>query len=137
MPAAVKNKSKGTALLMEISSVYTAFPLIESIDISGQKGITFKSVTLDGPVHETNDHTGYVSAPTIKFDYFLDPAHTVHASYQTWVATPAARNFKVTYADSGPTSEIFNCTAGGVDKKVNTSDGLKASAELTTSGNPS
>ncbi len=52
---AAKVKSKGTALLQEISSVYTAIPQVTSIDISGEKGETYDSVTLDGGVFKTKN----------------------------------------------------------------------------------
>lgn len=133
MPAKVK--SKGTAILMSISAVYTAIPQVKGIDVTGQKGITYNSTCLDGPVTETNDATGFVSAPTIKFDYYHDFANAVHTALQGFCDTPVNTNFKITYADSGPTSEIYACTAGGLDKKVQTSDGLLGSCELQTSGN--
>ena len=60
-----KIKSKGTALLMDISSTYTAIPQLLSISISGEATTTYDSTTLDGPVHMTNDPTGYCTAPTI------------------------------------------------------------------------
>jgi len=43
-----KVPSKGTALLMEISSVYTAFPQITNLNISGEKAETADTTTLDG-----------------------------------------------------------------------------------------
>ena len=136
---ASKIVSKGTALLMEISSVYTAIPQVTSIDISGEKGETYDSVTLDGGVFKTKNPTGYVEPCTIKFDMFYDMGNVVHQAYTSFVAAPpaAGKNFKVTYADSGPTSVIYPGVTGGIDKKVDPAMGVKASCEVVTSGAPS
>ncbi len=138
MTAAVVNRSKGTALLMEIATVYTAMPLVKNIDISGLKGESMDTVTLDGPVGKTKGATGYVEPASIKWDMFLDPAQTVHAAYASFVKAPPATpvNFKVTYTDAGPTSEIYSCVTGGIDKKAAPAEGLNASCEVQTSGLP-
>lgn len=136
MVAALKIKSKGTALLMSISSVYTAYDGIISIDVSGEKSETYDSVTLDGPVGKTKTGTGYVEPATIKFESFHDPVGTVPAAFQALVRAPTPTNFKVTYADSGPTSEIYAGVGFGLDKKVSPNDGLKGSGEIVASGLP-
>lgn len=131
-----KVKSKGTALLQSISSVYTAIAQIASIDVSGEKSETYDSVTLDGGVGKTKDPTGYVDPATIKADLLWDPALAGHEAFQELVRAPVPTNFKVTYADSGPTSEIYAGVGFGCDKKVSPNDGLKASIEIETSGTP-
>lgn len=130
-----KLKSKGTTLLQSVSSVYVAIAQLSSIDVSGEKSETFDSVTLDGAVTKTKDPTGYVDPATIKAEAFWDPALTSHVNYQSLVRAPVATNFKVTYTDSGPTSEIYSGTGFGLDKKASPGDGLKGTLEIVTSGN--
>tara|TARA_R110000822_G_scaffold66972_2_gene163416 strand:+ start:1759 stop:2169 length:411 start_codon:yes stop_codon:yes gene_type:complete len=136
MPA-VKVKSKGTALLMEISAVYTAIPQLLSISISGEATTTYDSTTLDGPVHMTNDITGYTTAPSISAEGFYDPDDTVITAYAALLAAPVATNFKVTYVDTTPTSAIYAGTGFGLDKTVAPADGVKCSYTIQTSGTPS
>jgi hypothetical protein len=132
-----KVPSKGTALLMEISSVYTAFPQITSLNISGEKAETFDSSTLDGVAHKTKTHTGYIDTATITGECFYDPDDTVHAAFITLMRAPAARNFKVTYADATPLSEVYSGCGYGFDKTASPGDGLKGSFTIETSGAPS
>lgn len=136
---ATKIRSKGTALLMEISSVYTAIPLLKSISISGAKSITYPSTTLDGEVYETHDGTGFTSAPVISAEGFRDPDDTVQAAFisKLAVSPPVATNFKVTYVDATPLSEIYSGTGYGFNTTVAMSDGLACSYEIQTSGTPS
>jgi hypothetical protein len=132
-----KIKSKGTALLMDISSTYTAIPQLLSVNISGEATTTYDSTTLDGPVHMTNDPTGYTTAPTIAAEGFYDPDDAVITAYEALLKTPAATNFKVTYVDTTPTSVVYVGTGFGLDKTVALSDGVKASYSIQTSGTPS
>lgn len=134
---ATKIKSKGTALLMEIASVYTAIPLLKSISISGAQSQTYNSTTLDGSVYETNDPTGYTTAPTISADGYRDPDDTVQAAFIAKLAAPVATNFKVTYTDATPLSEIYSGTGFGFDTSAQLSEGLSCTYNIQTSGTPS
>lgn len=136
MPA-VKVKSKGTALLMDISSTYTAIPQLISINISGEATTTYDSTTLDGVVHMTNDPTGYCTSPTIAAEGFYDPDDAVITAFEALLSTPVATNFKITYVDTTPTSVIYPCTGFGLDKTVSPADGVKCSYSLQTSGEQS
>lgn len=126
--------SKGTSLLMEISSVYTAFPQITSLSISGEKVETFDSTALDGGAQKTKANTGYVENPTISGECFFDPDSTVHSAFRTKIRTPGANNFKVTYTDTTPTSEVFAGLGLGMDYTVAMNDGVKASFTIETTG---
>lgn len=129
--------SKGTAILMEIASVYTVISAVLSLDLSGKKGETFDAVTLDGPKFKEKVATGFVESPTIKFDYFYDPGDVVHQAYDAFTENPGTnKNFKITYSDSGPTSDIWVGVAGQNDIKAATNDGLKATGTIETSGRP-
>ena len=133
---AVKIKSKGTSLLMSISSVYTAVPQLKSVSLSGEKAETFDSTTLDGTAFKTKDHTGYVEPCSISADVFYDPADTVHVAFISLIAAPVATNFKVTYADAAPTSVIYSGVGFGFDKTASPADGLSGTMTIETSGAP-
>lgn len=132
-------KGKGNVLQMEISSVYTAIPQIISLDVSGEKSETYSGRTIDGSVHDSQPPNGYVSNPEISFECFWDSANTVHARLKTDMRTPPATgvNFKHIDVSGTPVTEIWNCTGIGVDTKIVTDEGVKATVTLTTSGNPS
>jgi hypothetical protein len=134
---ATKIKSKGTALLMSISAVYTAIPMLKSISISGAQSQTYNSSTLDGVVYETNDPTGYTTAPTITADVYRDPDDTVQTAFIALLAAPVATNFKVTYVDATPKEEVYSGTGFGFDTSVALSEGLSCSYTIQTSGTPS
>lgn len=132
-----KVKSKGTSLLMEIASVYTAIPNLKSLSITGIKSETFASETLDGTAFKTKDPTGYVEPATISAEVFRDPDDTVHQAFIAKAAAPAANNFKVTYADATPLSEIYSGVGFGYDTTAAPADGLTSTFTIETSGAPS
>jgi len=132
-----KIKSKGTALLMSIASVYTAIPQLKSISISGEKSEVFENTTLDGSAFKTKSPTGYVDPASISADVFYDPQNAVHAAFIALIAAPVATNFKVTFADAGPTSVVYSGVGFGFDKSASPADGLSGTMTIETSGAPS
>lgn len=132
-----KIKSKGTALLIDIASTYTAIPQLTSISVSGEKTETFDATTLDSGTHKKKEPTGYVDTPTISADGFYDPDDTTIQAFEALVATPAANNFKITYTDATPTSHVYAGAGYGLDKTVAPADGVKCSYTIETSGAPS
>lgn len=136
---AAKMKSKGTALLYSISSVYTAIPQIISIDKSGEQTETYDSRTLDGAAGLTKAPTGYVAPPTISGEMFYDAADTTHIKLKTDMRAPTnlPNNCKITFTDTGPLSEIWSCVGIGIDEKIVGNDGVKASFKLELSGTAS
>ena len=132
-----KIQSKGSSLLMEISSVYTAFPQLKSFSIGGAKSETYSSKTLDGPVTETHDPTGYASAAEITADFFYDPDDAVQSAFKALITAPVATNFKTTFVDATPHSDIYSGTGFGMDTTVSPTDGLSGSLSIMTSGDPS
>ena len=116
MTTIVKIPSKGVALLQSISSVYTAMQALTGIKVSGKKSNTYDSTTLDGGVFKTRDPTGYSEPVEISAGGFYNPAHASYTAFEALIATPVATNFKVTWTDSGPTSEIYSGTGFSIDK---------------------
>lgn len=134
---ATKVKSKGTALLMSISAVYTAIPLLKSISISGAQSETFDSRTLDqSDTYGTFQPNGFTSAPTIAADGFRDPDDTTQQAFIALLAAPVETNFKVTYTDGTPLSEVYAGAGFGFDTTAAMADGLACSYSIQTSGDP-
>lgn len=131
-----KIKSKGTALLMSISSVYTAIPQCTDISLSGEASLTADTTTLDGGAFKTYDANGYVEPCKISANGFYDPDDTVHAAIVALVAAPVATNFKVTYTDTSPLSAVYSGTGIGFDKSISLNDPVKFALNIQTSGAP-
>lgn len=129
-----KVQSKGTALLMEIASVYTAFPQITALSISGEKAETVDTTTLDGGAMKTKANTGYVDTAAISGECMYDPDDTVHAAFITKVRSAGINNFKITYADTTPTSEIYAGLGMGFDRSASPADMLRGSFTIETTG---
>jgi hypothetical protein len=132
-----KIKSKGSSLLVDISSTYTAIPQLIDISISGEASTTWASTVLDGPVHETHDPTGNTTAPTITANGLYDPDDTTIQNIEALILAPLERNFKVTYVDATPTSDIYAVAGVGLDKSIAVGDGVKCTYNLQTTGTPS
>lgn len=131
-------RSKGTAALQEISSVYTAIAQVKSIKIAGEKSETTDGSSLDqSGAHKLKDPTGFVEPCTITLEVHYDPALASHVAFEGKVAAPVATNFKITYTDSAPTSEIYSGVGFGIDKNINPSENVNATLTIETSGAPS
>lgn len=130
-------KSKGTAILVSISSTYTALDEVQSISVSGMKSLSFPTTSLAGGAFMTKAPNGYVETPNISVEKSWDPANTVDAFIKTTIATPVATNVKITYTNSGPTSVIYSCATFGVDENISLTDPVKATITMETSGAPS
>lgn len=133
---ATRVKSKGTAFLMSISTVYTAITGLKSITLSGEKSETYASHGLDTGVFKTKEPTGYAEPCTITADVFYDPDDTVHLAFIALIAAPVATNFKVTYADATPLSVVYSGVGFGFDKTAVPADGLSGTMTIETSGAP-
>jgi len=133
---AAKIKSKGTVLAQEISAVFTTIPSLIDISISGEKSETMDTTALDNTQYNTAAPNGKTAPPTITANGFYDPDDTVITAYVAKMATPVATNFKITYTDTTPDSDIYSGVGFGFDKNVSLSDAVKCSYEIVTSGAP-
>lgn len=131
-----KVKSKGTAFLMEITSVYTAITGLKQLSITGVQSETYEYKVLDGAAAIAHSQTGYVQVATLNAEIFRDPDDTVHAAFLAKCYAPVDTNFKVTYADATPLSEIYVGVGFGMDTTAAPSDGLTSSLTVQTSGAP-
>lgn len=126
--------SKGTSLLIDISSTYTAVPLLKSVAVTGRAGETYDVRVLDGNAVFARASTGYASPATINFETYHDPDDAVHTLLSTLSETPADTNVKVTYADATPTSEVFLGVGFSYDFNASPTDGLSGSGSVVCSG---
>jgi hypothetical protein len=134
---ATKIRSKGCSLLMSISAVYTAIPMLKSFTISGASSQTYNASTLDQTgAYELNEPSGYTTAPSIGAEGFRDPDDAVQMAFIALMVTPVATNFKTTYTDTTPLSEVYSGTGFGFDTTVQMSEGVGCTYNIQTSGNP-
>ena len=59
---------------------------------------------------------------------------SVYTAFRTKIRTPGTNNFKITYTDATPTSEVFAGLGLGMDYTVAMNDGVKASFTIETTG---
>lgn len=131
-----KLKGKGTVLQQTISSVLTDIAQLIDIDLSGEASLDFDSTTLDGGVYETKDLTGYSAGGTVKSTLFFDPALAGHQALVALISTPATCVFKLKYSDAGPSSLTYTAAGFGLDQKIVTKDGVKATMNMNRTGQP-
>lgn len=129
-----KIKGKGTSLKQEISSVYTTIAQLIDLKKGGSKSGTYDSTTLDGGAAKTKGITGYAEPGTCSGSLFYDPALSGHQSFTDLIETPVETNFRITYADTGATTQTFAVAGFGFDVDVVQDDGVKGSFELEITG---
>jgi len=131
-----KIKAKGCAVLIEISSVYTAIPQLEDFSVDGEESETFEVKTLDQTRYWERVDSGFSAPPSISVNYFYDPANAVHILMEGRKGSGTTTNVKTTYTDTGPLSVIYSCTGFSGTKSGAAGDGVKASYTFSTSGAP-
>lgn len=131
-----KIKCKGTVLSQDIAGTYTAIAQVLSIDESGAEVKTFDSTSLDSGTFETKSVTGYSAPGELSAELFWDPALSGHQLLTDGLATPAEKNYRVTYADAGTTQKTFAACGIAFGYKVAMGDGLKATVKLPITGDP-
>lgn len=137
MTAIAKIPSRGVALLQSIASVYTAMQGLTKVSITGRKSTATDTTTLDGPVSRTKDPDGYADTAGIKASGFYNPSHATYTAFEALIDAPVPTNFKVTWTDSGPTSQVYSGVAFGIDTNAEPGKMVMADIEIETSGDPS
>jgi hypothetical protein len=130
-------KCKGTVLEREIASVYTAVAQVLSIDLPKMQSETYEADTLDnanaGIPYKV---TGRTEGDSVGFELFFDPALTGHKGMLALLTTPAAQNWKVKFADAGPSTWTIPSSGFSFGGKVDMKDGLKAQCSFKVDGLP-
>ena len=131
-----KVPSKGTVLQIEITVTLTAIAQLTEVSRSGAESETWDSTTLDGGVGKTYEQTGYSEGGTVDCSGYFDPAAATHQAITDLITTPADKNMKIIYADSGTSEEVF--VAAGVSHEVTASlsEGLQFSSSFKVDGLP-
>jgi len=132
--------SKGTTLKQTISASLTAVAQVISLEHSGAKAHTYDSNTLDGPVFDTLDLTGYSAPGAISGELFYDPnlaGHKFLTGLMGYSTTPAAQNaMSLTFVDAGTTVMAFTAAAVGFGVTVDMGSGLKGKFDIDITGDP-
>lgn len=136
MTVLAKIPSKGVAVLQSVASVYVAMQAMNSVEVSGRKTETTDATALDGPVTKQKMGTGYAEPAVLKLTGFYNPSHATYTAFEALMLAPTPTNFKVTWTDSAPTSQIFNGVGFGIDTKGETGKAVMATLEIETSGDP-
>lgn len=123
-----KIKCKGTKLQQELASVFTDVAQVLSLEKTGAESETYESTTLDtSGAGKEYAATGYTEGGSVAGELFYDPALAGHQALTDLLTTPAAQNWKIIFADAGPTNYPFTGAGIGFDFAVAMNDGLKGS----------
>jgi hypothetical protein len=127
---------KGTVISHTIASTLTPIAQVISIALAGAASQTFDDTALDGTVFMTRSPTGYSAPGTCALELFFDPALTGHQAITDLIAAPASNAMRVTYANSGATTQSFTTCGVEVGVTVAMDDGVKMSVTYQISGDP-
>ena len=122
-----KIKCKGTALQLDISTVYTAVAQLISHTPPPLETTEYDSTTLDtSGAGRESELTGYADGGEFAAEIFWDPELAVHAAITDAITTPAETNWKTIYVNSGASEMAYTCTGLKFSPAVAMDDGLKA-----------
>ncbi len=127
--------SKGTALQIDIATVYTEIAQNISIDGPDSEVLTQELPTLDVvgngvPVKPT----GWVKGGGVSFSMYLDPVAATFQALTDLIATPVVTGFKIIFSDTGATVWPFNATVTKATPKIEQGEYLKADCECMLDG---
>lgn len=131
-----KIASKGTALQLSISSVYTTIASITDLDGPSAEPQTFNPTTLDGGAGIPVKLTGYVLGGTVTCNGYFDPVETTHQALTDLLTTPASSNWKTIWSDAALTQWPYAGVLTGFTPSATTDDGLKFAITITVDGIP-
>jgi len=130
-----KIKTKGTALQLEIASVYTAIGQIISLSGPGGKSEDYQSDTLDNAnAGIPRSLTGRSEGGSVSGEVYMDPVLASHQAITDLITTPAASSWKQIWADAATTEWEFDGAGISFEPAVALGDGLKASFEINVDG---
>lgn len=132
-----KLKGKGSIMQLEVASVFTDITQLLSIDCPVPEVETYDSTCLEttGPGREPAP-TGYATSGECGFEMFFDPALTIHKTLLGLLASPAVKNWKLKFSDSGPTVWPFAGILKKLGPKIVMNEGVKASGNIELVGLP-
>lgn len=131
-----KIASKGTALKLSISSVFTTIAAVIGLNGPGMKPAVYDATALDSGVGMEKKPTGYVDGGTVSGNLFFDPVAATHQALTDLVTTPAVASWKNVWSDGASTEWPYSGTLTGFNPSAALADGLKADFEITLDGIP-
>jgi hypothetical protein len=131
-----KIQCKGTALKIDIATVYTAIAQAISIKPPVMRSLDFDSTTLDGGVGMTKDVSGYGEGGEFESEIFWDPELAPHAAITDNITTPAETSWQILFVNAGASLLDFDVAGLELSPAVDMKDGLKASVKGNVSGLP-
>ncbi len=131
-----KIASKGTALKLSISAVFTTIAQVESLTGPGMKPATFDATGLDSGVGMEFKPTGYVDGGEVTGTLFMDPVLATFQALTDLVTTPAVALWKMVWSDGASTEWPFSGVLNNLEPTANKSDGLKANFGVKLDGIP-
>lgn len=129
-----KNKSKGTALQLEIATVFTTIAGVTSLDGPDPEVKTFDATSLDGGVGEEVEPTGYVKGGNVSGKLFFDPVAATLQALTDLLLAPAVVNWKILWSDAATTAWPFAGILKKVKPAAEISNGLLADFEIELDG---
>ncbi len=95
-----KRSSKGTAILLDIASVYTVIPAVDSIKGPPQKPETVDTSSLNSLIGRENTPTGYSQGGVASGSLFFDPSNIVHLALLTLLGAPSLQFWSIIWPDT-------------------------------------
>lgn len=131
-----KIASKGTALQLSISAVFTTIAQVSGLRGPGMKPQTYDATALDSGVGMEKKPTGFVDGGEVSGDMFFDPVAVTHQALTDLVTTPAVASWKTLWSDVATTAWPYSGTLSNFEPSASLNDGLKAAFGITLDGIP-
>jgi hypothetical protein len=131
---AVKVSSKGAALQLSISSVFTSIASLDTLNAPAAKVQTVDTTCLDSPVGMEHKPTGWVDGGACSGSGFLDPVEATHKALTALIAAPLISQWKVKWSDIAATVWPFNGTLDEFAPTAKVGDFLRFTFNITLDG---
>jgi len=129
-----KVASKGTALQLSISAVFTTVVQITNIDGPDSEVQSFDSTSLDSGVGMEKDVTGFVDGGNVSGECFFDPVAVTHQALTDVITAPAVSSWKIVWSDAASTEWPFSGILKKFTPTAALAEGLKAAFEIELDG---
>lgn len=128
-------KGKGSQLQLEIASVFTTIAQLTSIDGPEAEIEDADASALDtSGAGKEYDPTGWVEPGECSSEGLFDPALATHKALTALITTPAKKNWKLNFSDSGPSVWPFAGFLKKLGPKIEMGDLVRFSFSVKLSG---
>lgn len=129
-----KTKSKGTAIKLDIATVFTTIAGNINIDGPDPEVKTYDATALDGGVGEERKPTGYVQGGNVSGKGWMDPVAASFQALTDLLTAPAVSSWKIVWSDTAATEWPFNGILKKVKPSAEVSRGLQFDWEIELDG---